>query len=1148
VTEPHPDPKRELLARLLQERSAKQRANTIQPGKGSSAQLAAGGEPPLRQISRDSDLPLSFGQERIWFLEELQPESLFYNILSRISLKGELNVEALRQSIEAVVARHEVLRASFTTVNNVPVQRIAQPTPWSMPIVDLRRLAGGARDKEERRLTVAAVKTRFDLANGPLLKTLLLRLTDDQYVLVLTIHHIITDGWSMDVFLQEMAAFYRGFIAGTPPSLPDLVVQYPDFADWQRRWLSGRVLEKYRTYWADKLRGPLPFLEVSTAKPGVRTFEGHTLSGTIDSVVLAGLRELSRKEGVTLYITLLAALKTLLLRYTNQDDVIVGTLVAGRTRPEVERMMGFFVNTLALRTDLSGDPTFRDALARTRDVVIEAQTYADFPFEKLVAELNPERSLGRNPFFQVVFNMLSFHHGADTVLPGVELTPLNPVDFHAVTEGLLFYVFDRREKLEYTIVYSPDLFDAEVISGLEKHYQTLLAGIIANPARRLSELPLLTSTERQDILNASRGSVEDFPLDRCFSEHFEAQVKRSPNAVAVVDASGSMTYAEINSNANRIARTLVAAGVEPGQPVALFAERSRSLLIWILATFKAGGAYLPLDPNNPSGRHAEILRQSAAKIIFVADELVGQLEHALGEIPTTSQPVVFRAQDLENFQNDAQDPPPRARPDDLAYIIFTSGSTGSPKGAMVSHRAMLNHFWSKIRAFTITSRDIVVQTAPQGFDISVWQFLAVLLAGGQVRIAPDAVAHDPARLFALVQAEEVTILELVPSFIRAYLDGHGAEYKKPVGSLRWLLTGGETVTPELCRRWLSLWPRTPIAHGYGPSECADDATREIVAAGPGEDEQIVPIGRPIDNVQIYILDRNLDPVPRGVAGELFIAGVSVGLGYLNDSERTAAAFLSDPFSCVPGARIYRTGDRARMRIDGRFEFLGRLDHQVKIRGHRIELGEIETALARHPMVAEAIVNVQHSSVGDRLIAYVVAIDQHALPTSQDLSDELRKLLPGYMVPDAFVNLSALPLTAHGKINRNALPAPELMPTVAFVAARTPNEEIVSRIWSEVLRIERVGVHDNFFELGGHSLLATQLASRLRAEFALDIPLRLMFEKQTVAELAGYVDEMRSIAAGSTNVSRQIKEPVLARVSRERFRREVSYDARTNGDN
>ena len=1146
---PTPEQKRELLARLLRERAEQRVAERGKPAARANPHDTLGAS-PLMPISHEGDLRLSFAQERVWFLEQLQPEDLFYNIMLRVELSGRLDIELLRRSLESVVARHAVLRATFPTVDEMPVQRIAPPSAWPMPVVDLRELAEAVRENQARRLTTEAVKTPFDLTTGPLLRTFLLRLADEESVLVVTVHHIISDGWSLDLFLKETTAFYHAFSTGTAPALPELPVQFPDFAHWQHDWLTGDVHEAFRAYWAEKLSGSIPTLDLPAdhRAPENRTYEGRTRNGTIDATVLAALRDLSRREGVTLYTTLLSALKTLLHRYAAQDDVIVGTLISGRLRGEVDALQGFFANTLVLRTDLSGDPTFRELLLRVRDVVLGAHAHADFPYEKMVEELRPERSLGRNPFFQIVFNMIGYRFGTGLSLPGLRIRDLPTLDFHATTEGLTIYAFDQKEKLDFTIVYSPQLFDAETIARFEGHFKTLLAGIVAGPDARLSELPLLSPSERERLLVEFNANATDFPSDGCYPEYFERQVARSPDAIAAEDDDGTLSYAELNTRANRVARTLIEAGVGPDTPVALFAERGRTLLTWIIATLKAGGVYLPLDPRHPAGRHASILLQSKAAVVLVADDLIERINAAIADLPAIRRPTVFRASDLAAQHGDTANPGPRARPDNVAYIIFTSGSTGTPKGAMVPHRAMLNHFWSRIRALGITPADVIAQSAPQGFDISVFQFLGALLAGARVRIASEAVAVEPARMFSLIEREGITGIVIVPSYLRAYLDERPhAEGGPMFGKLRWLVLCGEPLPPDLARQWLSLYPRSQIVNSYGPSECADDVVRHFLLEPPAKGDSHVPIGRPIHNARVYVLDSHLALAPLGVAGEICIGGASVGRGYINDPERTAASFVPDPYSETPGARMYRSGDRARFHNDGTLEFLGRMDHQVKIRGQRIELREIEAVIARNGGVKQAVVNVWAGPLGPRLVAYLVPAEPTNAAIADELRRQLRSVLPGYMVPDSFVLLAALPLSANGKVNRAALPAPESAIATGFVDPRTAAEKTVAKVWADVLGLERVGARDNFFDVGGQSLLATRVVARLREAFRLDLPLRRIFELQTVAELAASIeaDLARRGAESLLAPATASGEPALGRVSRERYERTVAQSATTD---
>jgi amino acid adenylation domain-containing protein len=1112
VSELSADAKRELLERLLRERVARRQADRAETTANGGPRTTAAA---LRPIPRDGELPLSFGQERIWFLEELHPGSPVYHLLVCLRLTGRLDLDALGRSLETVASRHEALRTVFPTVDGRPVQRITTPAPWPLPVRDLRALPAGAREAEGRRLTAAEARVVFDLARGPLMKTTLYRLADDEHVLSLTVHHIVFDGWSLRPLLEELVACYGALVAGQAPVLPELTVQYADFAAWQRRWLTGDVLEAQRAYWLRRLGGELPVLDLPAdrARPVTLTFEGATRTMVVDPAVRDGLRELSRREGVTLFVTLLAAFKTLLLRYSGQDDVIVGAPVAGRMRPEVERLIGFFVNTLVLRTDLGGDPPFREALRRVRDTVIGGQAHPDFPFERLVEELQPERDLTRSPLFQVLFNMLSFGFGGELRAPGLSIQQLPSLDLLSTSDGLTLYGIEAPDRLETCFIYSPDVFDADTIARLERHFHTLLAGIVADPDRPLSALPLLPEDERHRLLVAWNATDVALPLDAPFARQFQAQVARTPEAIAVVADEGTLTYAELAARVDRLAGVLAGAGIGPDRVVALLAERSLDLLTWMLAVFRAGGAYLPLDPHHPPARHAAILSASRAGVVVVADGLAVLLEAALAELDERGRPTVLSASALRVLPP-APAPAPRGRPADLAYVIYTSGSTGVPKGAMVEQLGMLNHLHAKIRDLGLTGADTVAQTASQCFDISVWQFLAPLLVGGRVRIVADDVAHDATRLLDLVSREAVSILEVVPSLLASTLeDGDDGLIGRPsLRALRWLIVTGEALPPTLCRRWLRVYPGIPLLNGYGPTECSDDVTHHLITAPPVDGVTHVPIGRPIANTRIYVLDRRLEPVPVGIAGELCVGGFGVGRGYLNDPARTAEVFLDDPFADRPGARLYRTGDLARWRPDGTLQFLGRLDHQVKIRGFRVELGEIEATLTRHPAVRDVVVTAREDGrAGRRLVAYLVVTGE--APPPAELRAFLARTVPDYMVPDVFVVLPALPVTPNGKVDRRALPAPvwSARPEMA-VRPFTPTEEVIANVWADVLGIERVGLDDTFFEVGGHSLLATRVVSRLRQAFGIDLPVRRLFEAPTVAGLAAHVQTARGAGA------------------------------------
>jgi amino acid adenylation domain-containing protein len=833
-----------------------------------------------------------------------------------------------------------------------------------------------------------------------------------------------------------------------------------------------------------------------------------------------GLKALGRGEGATLFMTLLAAFSALLSRYAGQRDVVVGAPVAGRTRPETEGLIGFFVNTLALRTDLSGDPTFVELLGRVRETTLGAYDHQDIPFEKLVEELRPERSLSRTPLFQVMLDVRTEAAG-ELRLPGLSMETM-VVEWEAAKFDLLFDLVEGRDGiLRGDIEYSTDLFEAETVRRMLGHWLTLLEGIAADPQLRLSQLRLLTDVEESQLA-AWNETRADYPRARCVHELFEEQAARTPDTIAVADGSYSLTYAELNARANRIAHSLAGRGAGPETIVALLMERNADLLAAVLGAFKAGAPYLPLDPRHPAARHRQVLARSRAGLIVSTGAFSEMLSEVLDGPDETTHTQVLLAEELLRREDADGNLGQHYEPNNLAYVIYTSGSTGVPKGAMVEHGGMLNHLFAKIEDLELTGADTVAQTASQCFDISVWQMLAVLLVGGRTHILDDETVQDPLRMLDEAARAGVTILEVVPSLLRAALDNlriRQAERRELPG-LRLLILTGEALPPALCRQWLTDHPGTPLLNAYGPTECSDDVTHHFIHEPPEAEAAHVPVGRPIINTRIYILDDSLRPVPVGVRGELYVAGDGVGRGYLNEPALTAEAFVPDMFAAEPGGRLYKTGDLARFAPDGVIEYLGRRDNQVKVRGYRIETDEVEAALGAHAGVRESVVAVVGDDVGDRhLVAYVVAAGAPA-PTADVLRDFLRGRLPDYMIPSAFVALDAMPLSPNGKLDRRRLPAPDpesLVLRAAYVEPQTETEKEQARIWAEVLRVERVGIDDNFFDLGGHSLAVTQLISRLRVRFGVELTLAEFFAAATIRVTSEKIESALMAQASSSEL-------------------------------
>ncbi len=1052
-------------------------------------------------------VPLSFAQERLWFLEQFAPGSGVYHIPAALRLRGRLSVEELRRAFSEVVRRHEVLRTTLTLVEGRPMQIVEPPYEVAVPVVDLSHLPEKAREREAMRELLEQAGRPFDLEHGPLWRVGLWYLghpreertgTYDEYILLFVCHHIVFDGWSVQVLVRELAALYSAYRRGQPTRLPELSIQYADYATWQRQ--QREVIEQELSYWKGRLAGAPQALDLPTdrARPLEQSYRGATYHFTFPPSLTASLKQLSQRQSVTLFMLLLAAFKVLLHRHSGQRDLCVGTPVANRIPVETEGLIGCFVNTLVLRTVLSGNPPFTDFLAQVREVCLGAQAHQSLPFERLVDELQPVRDLSHSPLFQVLFALQNMA-GQATQVPGLEISPLEAENPSAKFDLSLDIM--EEAGLGAVLEYSTDLFDRDTIGRMAGHYRRLLAGIVASPGARLSELPLLTEVERRQLLTDWNATDAAYPQNKCVHQLFEAQVERTPEVCAVVCRDQQLTYRQLNARANCLAHALIAEGLVSDQIVAVLADRGIDLLAMMLGIYKAGGAYLPLDPQHPETRLAQVIALSRPSIVLTVARYASKALQVSDTMAQTSQeycPAVLTLESCLEREWPETNPPLRSRPANLAYVIFTSGSTGMPKGAMIEHQGMLNNTWSKLRALDLTTEAVIAQTASQCFDISVWQFLTALVCGGRVHIFPDDVVYEPRRLLAAIDEAGVTVLEVVPSLMLGMIE---SESRVALPRLRWLLPTGEALPAEIARQWLRRFPSIPLMNAYGPAECSDDVAYFPFGQPLPDAAVSVPIGRPIDNLRLYILDPWRELVPIGVPGELCVAGVGVGRGYLRDAARTAEAFVPDPFSVEVGARIYRTGDLARYRPDGNIEFLGRVDHQVKVRGFRIELGEVEAALCHHPLVKEAVVMARGDSPGEqRLVGYVVG-REHA-PEVQALRAHLQGLLPEYMVPGVFVFLEALPRTPNGKVDRKALPVPDIEAQFAhqYVAPRNPTEEVLAHLWAEVLGLERVGIHDNFFGLGGHSLLAVTLIERMRRQ-GLQVDVRALFATPTLAGLA-----------------------------------------------
>lgn len=1046
----------------------------------------------IEKLRQPKIYPTSFAQQRLWFLYQMEPHSHAYNVPLGFELKGKLNRAALERTLNEIVRRHNALRTTFSLVENQSVQIINSYQPFTLSIVDLQPLSETERISALPRLMDSEFTQPFDLEAGLPIRFTLLQLAEANHTLLVTLHHIVSDGWSVGVFYRELTTLYQAFAEGQPSPLPELSMQYADFSMWQREWLQGERLEEQLAYWQKQLSGPLPVLELPTdrRRPPRQSFNGKEYIAGLPSTLLEPLKSLGREENCTLFVTLLTAFKVLLARYTQQTDILVGIPVANRTRVETEAMIGFFVNTLVMRSDLSETPPFRELLKHVRRTALEVQSHQDLPYDKLVEVLQPERDVSRSPLVQVVFSL------QNTSQSVVELRDLTFQPLDIAIESAKFDLFlalsETETGLQARLQYNTDLFDESTIARMAEHYQTLLEGIAANPDQSISQLPLLTEAERRQLLLVWNETQTDYPKDQPIHHLFDTQVRQTPEAVALVFGETEVTYEALNRRANQLAHHLQTLGIEHGDLVGLCLDRSCEMVIAILAILKAGAAYVPLDPAYPAKRLAFMLDDTQTSVLLTQQS---QLE----QLPAYQGNVVCLDSEWPTIERQPQtNPSNKVISSDLAYVMYTSGSTGKPKGVEVCHRGVARLLFG-VDYVRLDRQQTFLLLAPISFDASTFELWGALLHGGRCVVYPEGVPTFD-KLGELIRAHKVSTLWLNASLFNAVIDGD-AEILAGVSQV---LTGGEALSPMHIQRALERLPQTQLVNGYGPTESTTFTCCYRIPRDLSDHALSIPIGRPIANTQVYILDKQLNPVPIGVSGELYIGGDGLARGYLNRPELTAEKFVRHPFSENPEARLYKAGDLARYQLDGSIEFLGRIDHQVKLRGFRIELGEIEAVLSAHPAVQQAVVAVREATLGDpRLVAYVVARDGRELSV-EALRAHLKQQLPEYMVPSAFMYLDALPLTPNGKFDRKALPAwdqerPDLQE--AYTAPRTPIEEILTEIWAELFGLQQVGIQDDFFALGGHSLMATQLISRLESAVGITLPLSRIFEARTIAELA-----------------------------------------------
>jgi len=1059
----------------------------------------------IKPISRDEDLLLSFSQQRLWILDKFDPGNPVYNIAEMLVLNGRLNVKALQKSISEIVRRHEVLRTTFLEKNGQPVQIVSPVEDLELAIIDLSSAQGTDQQEKLDQLVPAEARRPFHLDKGPLFRTSLVRLGEFRHALILTMHHIIFDGWSFDIFYRELSGLYATFISGRQSPLSGLPIQYADFTGWQREYLQGEVLESQMSYWENRLEGIPAGLELPMckARPDRLSHRGARLIRAIPNDLSAALAGLSKREGVTPYMTFLTAFLVLLHRYTDHPDIVIGTPIAGRNRVETECLLGFFVNTLIIRGDLSGNPGFCDLLSHVRELALEAYSNQDLPFEMLVEELQPKRDLSRTPFFQIMF---AYQRSVpyEIVMPGLDVQrrPIDPGTSK----------FDLTLSIEKTVdgdlaawEFATELFDPADIEAMQGHYLNLLRAIVADPENNICSYLLLGKQERNKQLYDWNNTTIVYSPSATLHGLFEEQVERTPSATAVVFGDEKLDYEELNVRANKLAGHLRTLGAGPGMLIGICAERSFEMVIGLLGILKAGGAYVPLDPTYPEARLDYMLEDAGITILLTQSHLVDSLpDH-------NCRTLCLDAHWREIDRGSGANPVTQCVPDSLAYMIYTSGSTGKPKGVMISHAGICNRLFWMQGEYRLDRSDRVFQKTSFSFDVSVWEFFWPLMTGASLVLVRPEGHKDSAYLAELITRQKITVLHFVPSMLQVFLEGGSLD----CSSLRHVICSGEALPCEAQQLFFARLGAS-LHNLYGPTEASVDVT--YWQCKPDSQCRTVPIGRPIANARIYILDEFLQPVPVGVSGELFIAGAGLARGYRNKPGLTAAVFIPDPFSKTPGAIMYRSGDLARYRSDGVIEYLGRIDHQVKLRGYRIELGEIETNLASHSEVREALVISREDSPGDqRLVAYYVPTDKRL--ADSELRSWLRSRLPDYMIPGAFVSLNSFPLSHNGKIDRHALPVPGAVSPESdeadvgeYAQPRDFVEYQLSEIWDEVFNSPwPICIHSNFFAVGGHSLMAVKMIAQIKNIFGCEMPLASLFQAPTIAQLADVIrnDQQKS---------------------------------------
>jgi amino acid adenylation domain-containing protein/thioester reductase-like protein len=1095
--------KRDLLKLLLNKKGINLQTETILPRPNS--------EPA----------PLSFGQEQLWFLSQIQ-DNTTYNLPLALQISGSLNISVLEQVITEIVRRHEILRTNFQQIEGKNLQVIRPEINISLQVINLEQITAKQQLQNVERLINQETDKIFNLSEDDLFQSTLYQLNQNSYILLLNMHHIISDGWSIGILLQELSTLYGAYLAGNKSPLPDLQIQYADYAIWQKEKFTSEIREKQLNYWKQQLADIPPLLELPTDKPRppIQSFRGGIWEFSINSNLSQKIRTLTQQSDATLFMTMLAAFVILLYRCSGQDDILIGSPMAGRNRQEIQSLIGYFVNTVVLRTKLTGNPNFREILNQVRQVATDAHNYQDIPYNQVVEALNPQRNLSYNPVFQILFDLQ--HSLTDKLqLPGLTLQPF--LGEHSTSKfDLSLIIEDRGTELIGAWEYSSDLFTQEAISRITENFQTLLNGIVNNPETPINQLPIISAFEQQQILEKWNNTQQDYPESFCIHELFTQQVIKTPDAIAVKFGNQQLTYTQLNQKANQLANYLQNCGVTSEVLVGLYLERSLDILIAILAILKAGGAYLPLDPKYPQTRLTDILNDSQVSIILTQEKLLTSLSSPLprGETPLTPYQgkIILLDTDLTIIsQQNIETPISAIKPDNLAYVIYTSGSTGKPKGVMITHQNIVNHATSIIDKYQINSHDRILQFTTFIFDVAAEEIFPAWLSGATLIICPQEMVTNLIEFSQFLAQESLTVVNLPTPYWQEWVLEIDRKVSQIPDSLRLVITGSDQVLPEKLALWQKLVTekRQNIQwiNAYGLTETTITSTvYQLPVNYQLNTTHSVPIGRPIANTEIYILDQNLQPVPIGIPGELHIGGAGLARGYLNRKQLTNEKFISNPISSSKSSRLYKTGDLARYLPDGNIEFLGRIDYQVKIRGFRIELGEIEAVLAQHPLVKSSAVIVREIQPGNKqLVAYVVTEDHSNI--QQDLRSFLKKNLPDYMLPAFFVRLAELPLTPTGKINRRALSALmlELNHEIDYILPRNPLEQKLAEIWCQVLGLEKVSVEENFFNLGGHSLATIQIISRIRETLKIDLPLQYLFTEPTIAGLTKIINQLLQTA-------------------------------------